>query len=235
MNLASGHIPGELARELRTVAMESWRDGHHTYLEGPGLPPLLDAVVDWLDMRQVRTAEDVLVSAGSRGALAAVVSVVAGPGDVVLIDSAAWQIFHQLVAVSGATPVPCRPAAPPQVRGLKLSAADVRQQLELMPGARALVLANPVNTTAQVYDADELGAIIEVCAAHRVFCGCAEIEPARDDGALALGPRSPAPPFGTSTRLTRHLGRVIESSLLVEVEPRIRGEEIKIELARTRA
>jgi aspartate aminotransferase len=53
---------------------------------------------------------------------------------------------------------------------LKLTAADVRQQLELMPGVRALVLANPVNSTAQVYDSAELHAIIDVCAAHRVFC-----------------------------------------------------------------
>ncbi len=170
LNLASGHLPGELGRELRQVAMDSWRDGHFTYLGGPGLPSLRDAIVEWLDMRHVRTVEDVLVAPGSRAALASVLAVIAGPGDVVLVDGAAWLIFHQLIAVSGATPVPCRPAGPPEERRLKLSASDVRQQLELMPGARAFVLANPVNTTAQVYDAAELHAIVEVCAAHRVFC-----------------------------------------------------------------
>lgn len=170
LNLASGHLPGELSRELRQVAMDSWRDGHFTYLGGPGLPALRDAVVEWLDLRHVRTADDVLVSPGSRAALASVLSVVAGPGDVVLVDAAAWLIFHQLVAVSGATPVPCRPSAPPEERWLKLSALDVAQALELMPGARAVVLANPVNTTAQIYDEAELGAIVEACAAHGVFC-----------------------------------------------------------------
>ena len=171
LNLVSGHLPGELPRELRQVAQQSWRDGHFTYLGGAGLPALRDAVVEWLDQRHVRTAEDVLVAPGARAALAAVLSVLAGPGDVVLIDGAAWPIFHQLVSVTGSTPVPCRPtggrgAAP----FLKLSAADVRQQLELMPGARALVLANPVNTTAQLYDSDELHAIVDACAAHRVYC-----------------------------------------------------------------
>lgn len=170
LNLASGHIPGELSRELRQVAVESWRDGHFTYLGGPGLPSLRDAIVEWLDLRHVRTAEDVLVAPGSRAALASVLAVLAGPGDVVLVDAAAWAIFHQLVAVSGATPVPCRPAGAAEARRLKLSAQDVHQQLELMPGVRALVLANPVNTTAQVYDEAELDAILEVCAAHRVFC-----------------------------------------------------------------
>lgn len=170
LNLATGHLPGDLPRELRKVAMESWQNGQYEYLGGPGLPALRDTIVEWLDMRHLRTEENVLVSPGSRAALASVLAVIAGPGDVVLIDGAAWPIFHQLVAVSGATPVPCRSTAPADERRLKLTASDVRQQLELMPGARALVLANPVNTTAQVYDAAELHAIIEVCAANRVFC-----------------------------------------------------------------
>ncbi|MDP2311836.1 MAG: pyridoxal phosphate-dependent aminotransferase [Pseudomonadota bacterium] len=170
LNLASGHLPGELPRELRKVAAESWRDGHYSYLGGPGLPSLRDAVVEWLDMRHLRTAEDVLVAPGSRAALASVLAVISGPGDVVLVDGAAWLIFHQLIAVSGATPVPCRPGPGAEARGMKLCAADVKQQLELMPGTRALVLANPVNSTAQIYDAAELAAIVDVCAASGVYC-----------------------------------------------------------------
>jgi aspartate aminotransferase len=42
--------------------------------------------------------------------------------------------------------------------------------LDMMPGARAILLANPVNPTAQVYDSDEIHGIIDVCAANRVFC-----------------------------------------------------------------
>lgn len=170
LNLATGHLPGELSRDLRRVAEDSWREGHYSYLGGPGLPALRDAVVEWLDMRQLRTGDDVLVAPGSRAALASVLAVLSGPGDVVLVDGAAWLIFHQLIAVSGATPVPCRPGPGAEARGMKLSAADVKQQLELMPGARALVLANPVNSTAQVYDSAELHAIIDVCAANGVFC-----------------------------------------------------------------
>ena len=170
IDLSSGHLPGEMARDLRQVASDSWRDGQFTYLGGPGLPALRESVVDWLDMRECRTGEDVLVSPGSRAALAAVLAVISGPGDVVLVDGAAWMIFHQMVSVSGATPVPCLPGPGGEERHLKLSAEDVRLHLELMPGARALILANPVNPTAQVYDADELDAIIETCAANDVFC-----------------------------------------------------------------
>jgi len=170
VNLAAGHLPGELSRELRQVAAESWQGGYFTYLGGPGLPPLRDAVVDWLEMRHLRTADDVLVSPGSRAALAAVLAVVTGPGDVVLVDGAAWPVFHQPVAVSGATPLPCQPSGPPEARRLKLTAADVRTHLELVRGVRALVLASPVNTTAQVYDAEEILAIVEMCSAHHVFC-----------------------------------------------------------------
>ncbi|MFZ5481413.1 MAG: pyridoxal phosphate-dependent aminotransferase [Myxococcota bacterium] len=170
IDLSHGHLPGEMSRDFRQVAMDSWRDGHFTYLGGPGLPALRDAIVDWLDMREGRTAEDVLVSPGSRAALSAVLSVITGPGDVVLVDAAAWMIFHQIVSVSGATPVPCVPGPGAETRHLKLTADDVRLQLEMMPGVRALVMANPVNPTAQVYDAEELMGIVEVCAAAGVFC-----------------------------------------------------------------
>lgn len=170
VNLASGHLSGELDRELRQVAVDSWQNGHFSYLAGPGLDALRDAVLDWLEMGHVRRSQDVLVSPGSRAALTAVLSVVSGPGEVVLIDAAAWSIFHQLVAVVGATPVPCRPGAGAESRWFKLSAADVRAHLELLPGARALVIANPVNNTGQLYTAAELSAIVEECAAHGVFC-----------------------------------------------------------------
>lgn len=169
LDLSRGFIPGELPRDLRQVAIDSWRDGHHTYVQGPGLPALRDAVVDWLEMRETRTAEDVLVSPGGRAALQSLLAVISGPGDVVLIDAAAWMIFHQLISVSGATPVPCVPAAG-ATGHLKLQPDDVRLSLEMMQGARALILCNPVNPTAQVYTADELLAIVEVCAAAGVFC-----------------------------------------------------------------
>lgn len=169
INLAHGFIPGDLPRELRQVAMDSWRDGHFTYVGGPGLPALRDAVVEWLDMRECRTADDVLVSPGCRAATANVLAVIAGPGDTVLIDGAAWMIFHQLVSVSGATPVPCLPSGGTG-RRLKLQPEDVRLALEMMQGARALLLCNPVNPTGQVYTADEIHALVDVCAAAGVFC-----------------------------------------------------------------
>lgn len=166
LDLGAGHLPGDLARDLRAVAIESWEQGAFTYLGGPGLPQLREAVVDWLDVRDFRTGDNVLVSPGSRAALTAVLQVVSGPGDVVLIDGAAWPLFQQLVAVSGATPVPCRATG----ERLKLTPEDIARDCAMMPGTAALVMANPINTTGQLYDEDELHALIDACAQHQVVC-----------------------------------------------------------------
>lgn len=168
LTLNEGHLPGELPRGLGALAADAWRDGHVSYVPGPGMEALREAVVDWLDVREARDAEEVLIAPGSRAACASVISVLAGPGDAVLIDAAAWMIFHQLVSVCGATPVPLVPSAGAR-RHLKLTAEDLRTLLPLFPGARVLLLANPVNPTAQLYDAEELTGIIDVCAAAGIY------------------------------------------------------------------
>ncbi len=166
LDMITGRLPGEVPRHLRQMAMDSWRDGHHTYLEGAGLPALREHVVDWLDVRGQRTAEDVLVSPGSRAALLAVLQVVAGPGDVVLVDGVSMPILQPIVAAAGATPVPAHASG----SRLLLCPEDVRHHLDSLPGVRALVLSNPVDPTGQLYDADTLCGIVEVCATHRVVC-----------------------------------------------------------------
>ncbi len=167
ISLVRGHLPGELPRELRTMAAEAWRDGHIDFVEGPGIEALRDAVVDWLDVRDARAAEDVLIAPGSRAACASVLTAVCSAGDVVLIDAAAWMVFHEMVAAVGAVPVPLAPRDP--LGSLKLSPDDLRSRLPFYPTVRAVLIANPVNPTAQVYDAEELVGLVDACAAHGVY------------------------------------------------------------------
>lgn len=172
INLQGGHLPGEMDHSLRQVGADAWREGRVAYTEGNGLADLRDAVLDWLDVRDVRGAENVLIAAGSRAALSAVLAVLTSAGDVVLVDGAAWSVFHPLVSAGGATPVPILPqhGGDGPGRHFRLAAADVRTQLQLMPGARAVLLANPVNPTAQLYSAEEIVAIVEVCAQAGAVC-----------------------------------------------------------------
>jgi len=162
ISLVNGHLPGDVPRELRTLAEDAWREGHVSYVEGQGLEALRDAVVDWLDLRESRSPEEVLIGPGSRAVSAAVLAAIAGPGDVVLVDGAAWMVFQPLVEVVGAVPVAVHPAD--SSRHLKLTGADVRGALSLYPQARALLVANPVNPTAQLYTADELQDLLDTCA-----------------------------------------------------------------------
>lgn len=162
LSLVNGHLPGDVPRELRTLAEDAWRDSHVSFVEGQGLEGLRDAVVDWLDLRESRGAEEVLIGPGSRAVASAVLAAIAGPGDVVLVDGAAWMVFQPLVELVGAVPVAVHPED--TARHLKLTGADVRAALNLYPQARALMVANPVNPTAQLYTADELQDLLDTCA-----------------------------------------------------------------------
>lgn len=168
LDLARSVPPGSLPRALREEAERAWADGDVDWVVGAGLPDLRDAVVDWLGLRPWRGADDVLIAPGIRAATAAVVAAVAGSGDVVLVDAASWSSFRGVVGATGAVPVPVVPADP-ALHFLKLGADDVRHHLQLIPGARALLIASPVNPTAQVYEAETLAAILDACAAAEVF------------------------------------------------------------------
>lgn len=165
LDLAASIPAGELSRELREVGERAWRDGDVGWVPGAGLPDLRDAVLDWLDLRWVRTAEEVVIAPGTRAATAAVIAALTSPGDTVLVDAAGWSSVRGVVAATGATPIPVVPADDPATHRLLLTAEDVRHHLYLHPGARVVMLASPVNPTAQVYDADRLWGILEACLA----------------------------------------------------------------------
>jgi aspartate/methionine/tyrosine aminotransferase len=166
VDLAHGFLPGEMPALARGVALEAWRGSGHGFAAGPGLQLLREAVVEWLDLRGLRTADDVLVAPGSRAATSVVLAAVSSPGDIVLVDAGAWNLFQHTVSVGGATAVPVVGTG----QHLKLTARDLRAQLDNLPGVRAVLVANPVNPTAQVYDERELTALVDACAAARVFC-----------------------------------------------------------------
>jgi aspartate aminotransferase len=165
VNLAYGHFDSPLPTRLKSSVQETWLSWPVAPLPPGGDPQLKDAVVDWLELRHTRTQDSVLISAGSRAAFSTVLSVIAGPGDAVLIDAGAWSIFRHPVTLTGATPVPlvsndhyCR-----------LDTASVARVLQSMPGAKAIVIANPLNTTGQLYDEKTLNEVLELCARHKVF------------------------------------------------------------------
>lgn len=107
------------------------------------------------------TAGEVVVSNGSKQSLHNATYALFGPGDEVLLPVPSWVSYAEMIGLARARAV----AVPGDAkRDLKITPALLRAHAT--PQTRGLMLNSPTNPTGAVYDAAELGAILEVAEEH---------------------------------------------------------------------
>ena len=126
-----------------------------------GLPELREALARRYRQRGATTvtSEQVLVTAGAKTGLFALLSEMLRPGDEVLLPTPNWFGFHDLVRRAGGTlrTIPLSAAANYAFTAETLRAA-------LTPATRLLLLSNPNNPTGRVYSRAEWTALLAVTA-----------------------------------------------------------------------
>ncbi|MEL5993392.1 pyridoxal phosphate-dependent aminotransferase [Hymenobacter segetis] len=126
-----------------------------------GLPELREALAYRYRQRGATsvTAEQVVVTAGTKAGLFALLSEMLRPGDDVLLPTPNWFGFYDLVRRAGGA-----------LRPLPLSAADnyaltpETLRAALTQATRLLIISNPNNPTGRVYSRAEWTAIVAVTA-----------------------------------------------------------------------
>jgi aspartate aminotransferase len=124
-----------------------------------GLPELREALAQRYRQRGAAsvTAEQVLVTAGAKTGLFALLSELLRPGDDVLLPTPNWFGFYGLVQRAGGLlrTLPLEPADGYALRPATLRAA-------LTPATRLLILSNPNNPTGRVYSREEWAGLLAV-------------------------------------------------------------------------
>ena len=128
----------------------------HHYTPASGLPELRAAVAERrrLDTGQELGPEQVLITVGTKQAVAWAFATLLDPGDEVLIPSPYWVTFPEAVTLAGGRPVPV--LGDP---GDDFRITVDRLQAAATPATKALLLNHPTNPTGVVYRPDELEAI----------------------------------------------------------------------------
>jgi aspartate aminotransferase len=162
-----GETKGALPADLRTAGERAYRDQRTMYGDPAGMPELRRQVLAWLDLESHYGAEDVVITAGAKQSLFNVFLALCNPADVVLFDSAPWVSYQPLAVAAYAVPIMVLPRR--DGSRLKVTAEDLRRNLELRPHAKLFLLNNPCNPTGQLYDAREVEELLAVCVEHRVF------------------------------------------------------------------
>ena len=166
VSLASGYgdfaIPA-VALKATTEALAAAQQHGAPLVVSPaaGLPELREALAARYRERGATgiKAEQVLVTAGAKTGLFALLSELLRPGDDVLMPTPNWFGFFELVRRAGGA-----------LRTLPLAAADdyaltpEALRAALTPATRLLVLSNPNNPTGRVYTPAEWAALLAVTA-----------------------------------------------------------------------
>jgi len=161
-----GETKGHLNPEIRSAGEQAFREEATMYADPGGLPELRRAVLRWLGLEGVYGAEDVVITTGAKQALLNTFMAIANPADVFLFDAAPWVSYQPLAVMAYATPVMVLPRSGNR---LLIEPDDLERNIRMRPHARMFLLNNPVNPTAQMYDAATVAELARVCARHGVY------------------------------------------------------------------
>ncbi|MDX1648627.1 MAG: pyridoxal phosphate-dependent aminotransferase [Myxococcota bacterium] len=134
---------GARVEQLREDAIP----GLHRYAPTPGLPPLLDALVERERARTglAREREELLVTAGATGGLACAVSAVVDPGEEVLVLAPFWPLIRGIVRSHRGVPV----EVPFYDRVVSAEEAVAAVEAARSPRTVALYVSTPSNPTGR--------------------------------------------------------------------------------------
>ncbi|MET4075570.1 pyridoxal phosphate-dependent aminotransferase [Hymenobacter sp. UYCo722] len=166
VSLASGYghfaVPAvALAAATRVLATAGQQAEPLAVAPTAGLPTLRAALAARYRLRGalIVEPENVLVTAGAKTGLFALLSELLAPGDDVLLPTPNWFGFGELVRRAGGV-----------LRALPLAAADNYAlppgalRAALTPATRLLILSNPNNPTGRVFSAEEWAGLLAVTA-----------------------------------------------------------------------
>jgi len=162
-----GETKGALPRRLREAGERAYREEQTMYGDPAGLLELRRGVLRWLGIEDRYGPESVVITAGAKQSLFNIFLALCNPADCVLFDAAPWVSYQPLAVAAYAFPVMVVPRAEKSL--LKVTAEDLRRNLELRPHTKLFLLNNPCNPTAQLYDADEVEALLRVCVEYGVY------------------------------------------------------------------
>ena len=172
INLGQGFPDVDGPEDIRRFAAEEIVNGRNQYPPMMGVPELRKAVaasnrrfygleIDW--------ETEVLVTSGATEAISDCLAALVEPGDEVVLIEPLYDCYLPLVRRAGATP-----------RLVRVTPPDWRLDAEALAAAfsdrtKAILLNNPMNPAAKVFDAGELALIADLVVAHDAFAICDEV------------------------------------------------------------
>jgi aspartate aminotransferase len=161
IDLGAGEPDFSTPDYVKAAAHRALDEGATRYTQVEGLLALRERIAARAGAMHGATisADQVMVTAGTKQAMFNACFSLFSPGDEVLVPTPGWTSYYEMVALARAIPIAVRGA---RERQLKVCAADLERAGTSR--TRGLILNSPTNPTGAVYSRAELEAIVR-CAA----------------------------------------------------------------------
>lgn len=166
-NLSIGMPDFDVPDPVQEAAIHAIRTGRNAYTPTAGIPALRKKIRDRYD-RWGYPHEDVLVTAGTSGALFQLFLVTLNPGDEVLFADPYFVMYKHLLRFVGAKPVPVDTYPDFRLTVERLEKA-------VTPRSRMLIVNSPNNPTGLVYTEEEAKALAAFAQKHDLILVSDEI------------------------------------------------------------
>jgi aspartate/methionine/tyrosine aminotransferase len=156
INLSIGLPDFDVPVPVKAAAMQAIESGHNAYTVTQGIPELRTKIQATVDAQFGHTDRQVVVTAGTSGALVLALCCVVDPGDEVIVFDPYFVMYRHLATLAGGISVLVDTYPNFRIDTGRVEAAMTAR-------TKCVVVNSPANPTGIVGSADEMRALAELC------------------------------------------------------------------------
>jgi aspartate aminotransferase len=163
IHLEIGEPDFPTAPHIIQAAVDALQAGQTHYVPAPGVPPLRQAVADFLERNgRMRAAPDrVIVTPGAKPIMFFTIMALCGPGDEVLYPDPSFPMYGSITAFAGATGVPI-----PLREGNEFRIDTAELERLVTERSKLLIINSPHNPCGSALTREDCEAIAEIAMRH---------------------------------------------------------------------
>ena len=163
-----GETNGKPDPAICGAGSDAFHTGQTMYADPAGLPELRRATLRWLNLDTDYSTDNAVICSGAKQGLFNILLSICNPGDRILLDAAPWVSYQPMARAVSVEPIVVAPRVA-RPRSLKIRPADLAAAIDRHPDAKLFIFNNPVNPTGELYDQDEVDALVRTCAERRLY------------------------------------------------------------------
>jgi aspartate/methionine/tyrosine aminotransferase len=156
INLSIGLPDFDVSEPVKIAAIDAIKSGRNAYTVTQGIPELRDKIQRSVDSELNHADRQVLVTAGTSGALLLAVCCVIDPGDELITFDPCFMMYRHLTTLAGG-----RTVLVETYPDFRIDLKRVEQAIT--PRTKCIIVNSPVSPTGVVATSEEMRALAELC------------------------------------------------------------------------